>query len=244
MKKRLLYLTAALCLGLVLLASNARAAECSMSGDTLTVTGVDAGTSQVLTAGFDAQGRMVAVTPVEITNRTGSILVGKTSAVAFKTFFLSGNYGPVAEAKAVEINATRVWVAEKLCEYRNLDLSQYAGKSLPFKDCGGLSDRECQSVLAVLDLRLINAYSEEEFAPQDCLTRAQGTTILCRMTGAQAAQGAQNGYTDINNADWFAPYVTTLCDLGVLPGTGTFRPNEPMTRRDFSDWLNALPSFS
>lgn len=83
------------------------------------------------------------------------------------------------------------------------------------------------------------------FAPNDYLTRSDAAIIASRL------YGFQKNYSSVNLAkfsDYYAitpgaePYIQNLVKAGVLSGypDGTFRPNQPITRAEFSRIFNFI----
>ncbi|MEE8715619.1 MAG: S-layer homology domain-containing protein [Coriobacteriales bacterium] len=100
------------------------------------------------------------------------------------------------------------------------------------------------------DLGLMTGYTNDGlFHPYDSLTRAQLATILYRAaTGATAsdAYGACEGFSDCASGQWYSSGVAWCRDAGVVTGdtdasgdpTGTFRPNDAVTREEAATMLS------
>ena len=75
--------------------------------------------------------------------------------------------------------------------------------------------------------------------PQGDITRAEVATIFFRMLTdeARAENWSQtNNYTDVAPADWYNNAISTLTNMGIISGEpdGSFRPNDPITRAEFT----------
>ncbi len=100
------------------------------------------------------------------------------------------------------------------------------------------------------DLGLMTGYTDDGlFHPYDSLTRAQLATILYRAaTGATAsdAYGACEGFSDCASGQWYSSGVAWCRDAGVVTGdtdasgdpTGTFRPDDAVTREEAATMLS------
>ncbi len=100
------------------------------------------------------------------------------------------------------------------------------------------------------DLGLMTGYTDDGlFHPYDSLTRAQLATILYRAaTGATAsdAYGACEGFSDCSGGQWYSSGVAWCRDKGVVTGdtdasgdpTGTFRPDDAVTREEAATMLS------
>ena len=75
--------------------------------------------------------------------------------------------------------------------------------------------------------------------PHGDITRAEVATIFFRMLTdeARAENWSQtNNYTDVAPADWYNNAISTLTNMGIISGEpdGSFRPNDPITRAEFT----------
>ena len=74
------------------------------------------------------------------------------------------------------------------------------------------------------------------FEPDRKVTRAMFVTILGRMYGVHQDFIAPISYSDVQEGDWFAPYVTWASLSGIVNGydDGTFAPNREITREQMA----------
>ena len=72
----------------------------------------------------------------------------------------------------------------------------------------------------------------DTFRPDDCVNRAEFTKVLYSMTGG--VQTLDQVFSDVEVEDWFAPYVATAAEEGIVSGyeDGTFRPAQCVTRAE------------
>ncbi|MCI6646791.1 MAG: S-layer homology domain-containing protein [Oscillospiraceae bacterium] len=85
----------------------------------------------------------------------------------------------------------------------------------------------------------IIGYEDGTVRPGNNITRAEVATIFFRLLTdeSRAEYWCQtNAYSDVNSTDWFNNAVSTLGNAGIITGypDGTFRPNAPITRAEFS----------
>ncbi|MBQ7039721.1 MAG: S-layer homology domain-containing protein, partial [Clostridia bacterium] len=76
----------------------------------------------------------------------------------------------------------------------------------------------------------------EGYDPEAPVTRAEFCTLLLRAVGIEQSNESQ-GFTDVADSDWFAPYVNGAKKAGLLEGmpyADTFGPNTPITRQEMS----------
>ncbi len=112
-------------------------------------------------------------------------------------------------------------------------------KSIPFTDVN-TGDWFYDDVKHVYENGLMNGVSDTDFAPGATLTRGMLTAILGRADGVSAAAGATE-YTDVDETEYYAPYVAWGTENGILNGMGdgTFRPNDPVTREQAAKIIEA-----
>ena len=78
------------------------------------------------------------------------------------------------------------------------------------------------------------------FCPGRVVTRAQMMAFLARALGAEGdAAATTSRFGDVPASAWYSPYLERLADLGVVEPyeDDTFRPSEPLTRRDMAVFL-------
>jgi len=101
----------------------------------------------------------------------------------------------------------------------------------------------------LISRHLVDGVGADRFAPNRPITRAEVTKLLVsalqQSGGISADQGASsNGtaagqptssFTDVSSQAWYAPYVETAAELGLVYGDhGRFRPNDPVTREELA----------
>ena len=78
------------------------------------------------------------------------------------------------------------------------------------------------------------------FCPGRVVTRAQMMAFLARALGLEdSATALTSRFADVPAGAWYSSYLERLADLGVVEPyeDGTFRPSEPLTRRDMAVFL-------
>ena len=85
----------------------------------------------------------------------------------------------------------------------------------------------------------IVGYEDGEVKPNNNITRAEVATIFFRLLTDEARAdfwSQENDYSDVSATDWFNNAVSTLSNAGIIDGyeDGTFRPNAPITRAEFT----------
>ena len=87
-------------------------------------------------------------------------------------------------------------------------------------------------VLALNKAGIVSGVSDSLFEPERNITRAEFAAIIARALnlGEKAAS-----YKDVSTNDWFAGYVGSCSDAGIISGfDGFFRPNDNITRQEMA----------
>lgn len=80
---------------------------------------------------------------------------------------------------------------------------------------------------------IISGKSAEIFAPDDYLTRAELTKIALNAFDISVQNNITNRFDDVKSNDWFAAYVNTAKNEGIVSGySDGFRPNQNITRAE------------
>ena len=83
----------------------------------------------------------------------------------------------------------------------------------------------------VLEKGVMQGYGDGTFGPEDSITRAMMAQILWNLEGNPEV-GFPLDYTDVTDANWFAPAVRWATGAGILQGygNGKFGPKDTLTR--------------
>ncbi len=93
------------------------------------------------------------------------------------------------------------------------------GKELPFTDILRL-DPYYASVKFVYDRGLFQGVSATKFAPDSYLTRAMFVTVLGRLCGVDVSLYSDSTFDDVENGQWYSPYVEWAASTGIVNGVG------------------------
>jgi len=96
------------------------------------------------------------------------------------------------------------------------------GKELPFEDVLRL-DPYYASVKFVYDRGLFRGVSATRFAPDAYLTRAMFVTVLGRLCDVDETLYSDSSFEDVENGQWYSPYVEWAADTGIVNGVGDNR---------------------
>lgn len=108
-----------------------------------------------------------------------------------------------------------------------------AVKNKTFADLNGVEwAREAIEYLYNNDI--VSGKSDDEFAPQDNITRAEFVKIIVLALDLPLSKG--DFFTDVPSNSWYAPYVYAAYDAGLVSGDeeNRFNPNDNITRQDMA----------
>ncbi len=102
-----------------------------------------------------------------------------------------------------------------------------------FDDISGANAHENQLAIEALAARgIIDGRGGSRFDPDAPMTRAEFSAIVVRALGLKPA--ANDAFTDVPSAAWYAPYVGTANTYGLINGVGggRFNPEGNITRQE------------
>ena len=104
-----------------------------------------------------------------------------------------------------------------------------AGNAL-FSDIAGHANQK--AIEALVEKQVINGMGDGTFAPNKTMTRAEFCTITVKALAL--APRANNAFTDVASTAWYAGYVGTASDKGIVNGVGNhkFNPEGTITRQE------------
>jgi S-layer homology domain len=92
---------------------------------------------------------------------------------------------------------------------------------------------------ALYQEKLVDGISDEEFAPNGTLTRAQFAKLVVDAYDLDLKPETKTPFTDVKENVWYTDYVKTLYANGLINGktATTFEPNSTIDRADFAKLL-------
>lgn len=82
---------------------------------------------------------------------------------------------------------------------------------------------------------IVSGKTENTFAPNDFVTRAEFVKIIAGVAGADVTSAAGSSFSDVDAGAWYAPYVAWAAENGIVTGSGDkFNPNSRITRQDMA----------
>lgn len=84
---------------------------------------------------------------------------------------------------------------------------------------------------------IVTGIDEKEYEPDSSISRAQFVTMIVRLKGGQLYDYVDS-YNDVSKDDWFATYVQTALNDGIITIDENFRPNDNITREEAAKILS------
>ncbi|MCQ2979065.1 MAG: S-layer homology domain-containing protein [Clostridia bacterium] len=96
-------------------------------------------------------------------------------------------------------------------------------------------------IVKACSYQVMSPISEEEFAPNKYITRAEFVTVLGRMENIDPTNRKVKSLRDIDSDKFYAPYVAWAEENGILANckNNKFRPNDNITREEMAVMLKA-----
>lgn len=69
----------------------------------------------------------------------------------------------------------------------------------------------------IADLGIVDGVSENTFNPEGAVTRAEYLKMIMELTGIDTVQYRDGECLDANRGDWYAPYLQSALDKGLIP---------------------------
>ncbi|MDO4846127.1 MAG: S-layer homology domain-containing protein [Oscillospiraceae bacterium] len=123
-----------------------------------------------------------------------------------------------------------------------LSLVPMAGAA-SFSDSADVSFTTREAVEIMSDLKIITGFPDGTFKPEDTLTRAQATKILCcvalGVTAADALTAGGTTFSDVPASHWANKFVEYCASKSIVAGVGNgkFDPNGKLTGYAFGKML-------
>ncbi len=93
-----------------------------------------------------------------------------------------------------------------------------------------------QAVIDAYDQGIMLGISEQEFGPEQSMTRAMLVTVLHRLEGEPEPIDNPEQFTDINQDSWYMPAVSWASGHNIVDGVGDglFAPHNPLSREQLA----------
>ena len=100
---------------------------------------------------------------------------------------------------------------------------------LEFKDVVGYWAQD--SINNMGSRMVVTGITNDTYEPKRDITRAEFAAIIVRALGLSAGEG-NTGFTDVSSSKWYAKYVETATQYGIIKGynSADFGPNDSITR--------------
>lgn len=104
-----------------------------------------------------------------------------------------------------------------------------------FDDIASVKDWAGRQIQVAAAKGIIDGRASGQFVPNDKVTRAEFAKMIVTEFGLEDDQATEN-FTDVNDSDWFRPYVAAAVKNGIVNGrtADKFDPNGTITRAEMA----------
>lgn len=124
-----------------------------------------------------------------------------------------------------------------LCSTALADTGEYTGI---FPDVP-VDAEYAEAVETLHELGIFAGDSNGNFNPDSTITRAEASTVICRLMGVETEAKAMKNvvFTDVPTSHWAVGYVAKASELGIISGygNGKFGPSDPVTQEQMVKML-------
>lgn len=103
-----------------------------------------------------------------------------------------------------------------------------------------------QYISEMVERGILSGYPNGRFYPNNTITRAEFSKIMCLAANLNITNNDENYYADVSNADWFSPYVNAgkyYLSGYISDGYRYFKPNDNALREDIAVALVKLKGY-
>lgn len=115
------------------------------------------------------------------------------------------------------------------------------------KTFSDISSHWAKNMIELLASKLIvQGVSEDRFAPENTMTRAEFTALLVRSLGLTPVKNNDATYSDVSSSDWYYGEIEAAVKAGLVSGKGEgkFGPNDILTREQAAVMTAAALKFA
>ncbi|WP_010276914.1 S-layer homology domain-containing protein [Paenibacillus senegalensis] len=105
-----------------------------------------------------------------------------------------------------------------------------------FNDISSVAQWAGQAIETAAAHGIIDGRAPGEFVPQAPVTRAEFAKMIVLVFGLEELASSSASFVDVNDSDWFQPYVAAASAAGIVNGRaeGRFEPNAHVTRAEMA----------
>lgn len=120
---------------------------------------------------------------------------------------------------------------------QNKSFSTYAvvENKVSFKDTASVESWAGRQIAVVAAKGIVEGRDAGQFVPEGQVTRAEFAKLIVKTFGLEDA-AATESFADVNDSDWFKPYVAAAVKAGLVEGRSdtSFAPNANITRAEMA----------
>lgn len=102
-----------------------------------------------------------------------------------------------------------------------------------------------ESIEAMVARQISKGISDNLFAPNQSITRAEFAVLIARALGLDTSTNESNPFSDVAGNAWYAAEVSKVTAINIVTGdNGKFRPNDNISRQEMAVMLSRAYSYT
>lgn len=94
-----------------------------------------------------------------------------------------------------------------------------------------------EAINALYKAGIVSGTGNNQYSPAATIKRGDFVIMVIKLLGLTSESTTANSFTDVAKGSYYESAITTAKNLGIITETGTFRPNEAITREEAIDIL-------
>ena len=108
-----------------------------------------------------------------------------------------------------------------------------ASQNKIFTDLKNVSWAE-DSIYKLHERDIVSGKGNKLFDPSSNVKRSEFITMLIQTCGYELKDTQTSSFSDVQKGIWYYPYIAAAEEYGIISGSGTFNPQEDITREDMA----------
>lgn len=93
------------------------------------------------------------------------------------------------------------------------------------------------AINALYKAGIVSGTGNNQYSPSATIKRGDFIIMVVKLLGLTSDSTTANSFTDVAKGSYYESAITTAKNIGIITETGTFRPNEAITREEAIDIL-------
>lgn len=112
-----------------------------------------------------------------------------------------------------------------------------ANTAISFTDITDKYSWASEAINALYKAGIVSGTGNNQYSPAATIKRGDFVVMVVKLLSLTSESTIANSFTDVAKGSYYESAITTAKNLGIITETGTFRPNEAITREEAIDIL-------